>query len=151
MIKTYLFSVILLLSNVLIAQNEHIIGISNNIKKVPFAIVEKPPIAPHCNENLESKSLKICTSAFIQEYIQINLTRQDFSNIDISNYDTINVEFVINKEGNVENIQINSSDQSLKKHLSKIVQALPKFKPGKQTGKIVDVLYVLPISFKSFK
>lgn len=145
----FLVSIILFLSNTVFGQNVNDNGVCNSNDIIPFAIVEKPPAPPNCNQN-SNAHLKLCTSNFIQRYFERNLDRQVFRNADAPDF-VIKIEFVINKEGEVENVQINHENQSLKKYLSEITKALPKFIPGTQGGKIVDVFYVVPIAYRSSK
>jgi len=59
------------------------------------------------------------------------------------------VRFVITREGTITNASIiRSADPSLDKAALEAVKKLPKFNPGKQDGKTVDVWYSLPIVFK---
>ncbi|MBO7477345.1 MAG: energy transducer TonB [Salinivirgaceae bacterium] len=58
------------------------------------------------------------------------------------------VNFVINKNGEIENVKIaRSVDPDLDKEAIRVVQSLPKFKPGMKNGKTVKVSYTIPISF----
>jgi TonB family protein len=59
------------------------------------------------------------------------------------------VTFVIGKDGSVSNANVaRGVDSSLDKEALRVVNALPKWKPGKQRGKQVNVSYTLPIEFK---
>jgi periplasmic protein TonB len=59
------------------------------------------------------------------------------------------VKFVITKDGSVTNASVTrSADPSLDKAALEAIKKLPKFIPGKQDGKPVDVWYSLPIVFK---
>ncbi|MGQ8337795.1 energy transducer TonB [Sunxiuqinia sp. A32] len=58
------------------------------------------------------------------------------------------VNFVVDKDGSVTNARIaRGVDQSLDKEALRVVNNLPKWKPGKQRGKSVRVSYTVPISF----
>lgn len=59
------------------------------------------------------------------------------------------VRFIVSKDGSVTNPTITrSADPDLDKAALEAVKRLPKFNPGKQDGKPVDVWYSLPIVFK---
>jgi len=59
------------------------------------------------------------------------------------------VQFVIDKTGKVTEVSIaRGKDPYLDKEALRVVQSLPKWKPGKQRGKPVKVSYVIPINFK---
>ena len=58
------------------------------------------------------------------------------------------VVFVVSKEGKVINPKIvRSVSPSIDKEALRVVSSLPKWVPGKQKGKNVDVSYTIPISF----
>lgn len=59
------------------------------------------------------------------------------------------VKFVVNELGNVSNGEIlRGVDPSLDKEALRVINSLPKFKPGKQRGKPVKVFYNAVISFQ---
>jgi len=58
------------------------------------------------------------------------------------------VNFVVDQHGNVTNAKIaRGVDPSLDKESLRVVNNLPKWKPGMQRGKAVRVSYTVPISF----
>ena len=58
------------------------------------------------------------------------------------------VNFVVDKEGRVTNARvIRSVDPSLDKEALRVVNSLPRWKPGKQQGAPVRVAFSVPISF----
>jgi protein TonB len=58
------------------------------------------------------------------------------------------VTFVVGKDGAVSNATIaRGVDPSLDKEAIRVVNTLPKWKPGKQRGKAVNVSYTVPINF----
>ena len=58
------------------------------------------------------------------------------------------VTFVINKEGNVVNPKIiRGVSPSIDKEALRVISSSPKWTPGKQGGKNVDVQFTLPIAF----
>ncbi len=58
------------------------------------------------------------------------------------------VTFVVGKDGSVSNAQVaRGVDPSLDKEALRVVNSLPKWKPGKQRGKPVNVSYTVPINF----
>jgi protein TonB len=59
------------------------------------------------------------------------------------------VTFVVGKDGSVNNAVIaRGVDASLDKEALRVVNTLPKWKPGKQRGKPVNVSYTVPINFQ---
>jgi len=58
------------------------------------------------------------------------------------------ITFVVNKEGEVTDAKVvRGVDPSLDKEALRVVNNLPKWKPGKQDGNKVNVNYTVPISF----
>ncbi len=61
------------------------------------------------------------------------------------------IKFIVDKLGNITNVQILRGvpdGQLLEKEAIRVVQSMPKWSPGKQLGKPVDVFFTLPIAFK---
>ena len=59
------------------------------------------------------------------------------------------VQFVVNVDGSTANVEIvKSVDQHLDKEALRIVQSMPKWKPGKKGGKAVSVRYTVPVMFR---
>lgn len=58
------------------------------------------------------------------------------------------VQFVVDKDGGISDARIaRGVDPSLDKEALRVVNSLPKWKPGKQRGKPVRVSYTVPINF----
>lgn len=58
------------------------------------------------------------------------------------------VEFVVNDDGTVSDANIlRSASPELNAEAIRVIMAMPKWKPGRQNGQLVNVLYVLPINF----
>jgi len=62
---------------------------------------------------------------------------------------TVNLRFILDTTGTVKNAEITKSVHPLlDKEALRVVNAMPKWIPGKQNGKVVYVYYNLPIRFK---
>lgn len=58
------------------------------------------------------------------------------------------VEFKITANGNIENARVlRSLHPALDKEALRVVNAMPKWSPGRMNGKPVNVTYMLPITF----
>ncbi|HNU78363.1 MAG TPA: energy transducer TonB, partial [Prolixibacteraceae bacterium] len=58
------------------------------------------------------------------------------------------VTFVVDRDGGISDAKVaRGVDPSLDKEALRVVNSLPKWKPGKQRGKPVRVSYTVPISF----
>jgi protein TonB len=58
------------------------------------------------------------------------------------------VNFVVNTDGSISGAKVlRSVDQSLDMEALRVVSSMPRWKPGKQGGKLVRVTYSVPINF----
>ena len=110
-------------------------NVEPNFSEDIFLVVEEMPefpggdlemrkfIAEHVQYPEEAKEAKICGRVFVQ--------------------------FVVNKEGNVENVGIaRGVDPFIDKAAMDAVKSMPQWKPGKQKGQNVKVGFVVPINFQ---
>ncbi len=59
------------------------------------------------------------------------------------------VQFVVNKDGSVvDPVVVRSVDPYLDKEALRVINSMPKWKPGKQRGKPVRVRYTVPVTFR---
>ena len=59
------------------------------------------------------------------------------------------VQFVVEKDGTISNVKVvNKVDELLHAEAIRVVEAMPKWNPGKQNGRSVRVNYTLPITFR---
>ena len=57
------------------------------------------------------------------------------------------VSFIVDKQGSVTNVKIvRGVDKNLDAEALRVVSLLPKYKPGKQRGKAVRVMFTIPIN-----
>ena len=106
-----------------------------------FISVEEMPRFEGCDGDEK------CTHSKIMQYISKNIKYPPISkenNITGKVY----VSFVVNKSGQVTDVKIlKGVDKYLNSEAVRVVSNLPKFKPGKQRGKAVNVQYNIPIRF----
>ena len=58
------------------------------------------------------------------------------------------VSFIVDRQGKVTNVKIvRGVDKNLDAEAVRVVKSLPKYKPGKQRGKPVRVMFTIPINF----
>lgn len=82
------------------------------------------------------------------EYLKNNITYPKSAKKDELEGKVI-LSFVVNKEGDVQEVKvIKGVRNDIDKEAIRVVQAMPKWKPGYQRGKNVNVSFNLPISFK---
>ena len=63
----------------------------------------------------------------------------------------MSLKFVVDENGGISNVEILkgvAGCQDCDKEAIRVVKAMPKWKPGKQTGRAVRVYFNLPINFK---
>jgi protein TonB len=61
----------------------------------------------------------------------------------------VTCSFVVNKDGSIVDAEVvRGIDASLDKEALRVINAMPKWKPGKQRGKAVRVKYNLPVNFR---
>ncbi|MBQ5551600.1 MAG: energy transducer TonB, partial [Bacteroidales bacterium] len=61
---------------------------------------------------------------------------------------TVYVRFVVDTDGSVSNVEVlRGVDPLLDKEAKRVVETLPKWKPGRQRGKAVKVSHAVPIKF----
>ena len=59
------------------------------------------------------------------------------------------VKFVVTDKGDIETPTVfESVDPLLDAEALRVIKMMPKWKPGKQRGKAVNVLYTLPVTFR---
>jgi periplasmic protein TonB len=109
--------------------------VQEEAKEEVFIIVEEMPEFPDGGE----AGLR----AFIAKSIEYPVIAQE-NGIQGKVY----VTFVVDKDGSISEAKvIRGVDPSLDKEALRVVNSLPKWKPGKQRGKPVRVSYTVPISF----
>ena len=84
----------------------------------------------------------------MMEYIRKNM-RYPESAKKANTQGRVTVQFVIDKEGNTTNPKvIRSVDKDMDAEAIRLVKAMPKWKPGMQSGQAVAVKYTIPVVFK---
>ena len=109
-------------------------------KGEPFAIVDQMPEFPGGQEALD-------------KYIQENLRCGEMINkYQVDAVGRIFVGFIIEPDGSITNVRV---IRGIYKHYDeeaiRVVESMPKWKPGMQKGKPVRVSYMIPIHFKSLQ
>ena len=62
----------------------------------------------------------------------------------------VTCQFVVNKDGSIVDVVVvrSSGEPSLDKEALRVINSMPKWKPGKQRGKPVRVKYTVPVNFR---
>ena len=125
-------------------ENEHHIAIEImkedakydvDLENTVFMIVEEMPEFP--GGELELRQFIVENVKYPEEAKQKNIQG------------TVYVQFVINREGNVEDVKLAKGvDSLLDEAAMDVVKSFPQWKPGKQRGQYVKVSYTVPIKFQ---
>ena len=115
--------------------------------EVPFSVIENVPIFPGCDKGNNAQRRK-CMSQKITKFVQRKFNTDLAGDLGLSGRQRISVIFKIDKNGDVVGVRARAPHPRLVKEATRVVNLLPKMKPGKQRGKAVIVPYSLPIIFQ---
>jgi protein TonB len=117
-------------------------------EEVPFAVIEDIPVFPGCEGVAKNKRLE-CFMEQMAKHITKNQQYPERAMED-GIQGRVSVLFVIDKDGGISNVQVRGpkGGELLEKEAKRVIEKLPKFKPGMQRGKPVKVKYSQPITFK---
>ena len=114
--------------------------------EVPFAVIENVPIFPGCDKG-NNADRKSCMEKKIQKFVQRKFNTELAGDLGLSGRQRISVIFKIDKSGSVVDVRSRAPHPRLQKEASRVINLLPKMKPGRQRGQAVTVAYSLPIIF----
>lgn len=85
----------------------------------------------------------------LMKYLQKNINYPRVSR-DNGSQGKVIVNFVVETDGSITDVQVlkSSGDPLLDKEAIRVVEAMPKWKPGNQAGKAVRVRFTLPVQFR---
>lgn len=115
-----------------------------------YISVEKMPTLPGCESILDKGKRASCT----QQKMYMHLGKvQNYPQMmkEAGVEGTVFVSFVVDKKGEVTRVEVLkgvAGGKQLDKEAVRMVKSFPRFNPGMQQGKNVNVRYNLPISFK---
>jgi protein TonB len=62
------------------------------------------------------------------------------------------IGFIVNKEGEIDDVKvIRSIGDGCDEEAVRVIYKMPKWKPGKNNGRLVNVFYNLPVTFQLIK
>ena len=111
---------------------------------IPFSVIEEVPIFPGCEKEADKRA---CFQKMMNKHISKNFRYPEIAQ-EMGIQGRVSVLFVIQKDGSIGNIQMRGPDKSLEAEAKRIIDGLPKMKPGKQRGAPVRVPFSIPINFK---
>ncbi len=116
--------------------------------EIPFGVVNQAPVFPGCEE-LTGEAQKKCFATKMSNHVLSNFNTKLADNLDIEKgLQRIMVQFKINKEGGVTILKVKAPHIDLETEAKRVINTLPKISPGSHEGKVVDVVYALPIAFQ---
>jgi len=87
-------------------------------------------------------------SSKIQKFVNRKFNTDLAGDLGLSGTQRIIVVFKIDKTGNIVGVRARAPHPKLEKEAARVVNLLPKMKPGRQRGNAVIVPYSLPIKFQ---
>jgi TonB family C-terminal domain len=100
-----------------------------------FQVVEKMPIFPGGNDALS-------------QYLSKNI-KYPGDAVDKGIQGSVICQFVVTKDGSITDVKVvRSVDSDLDKEAVRVIQSMPKWTPGTQRGKEVNVRYTMPVNFR---
>ncbi|AXT21313.1 hypothetical protein D7030_09145 [Flavobacteriaceae bacterium AU392] len=115
--------------------------------EVPFAKIDRVPVFPGC-EGLDKEAQRKCLSNKIASHVNKNFNLNLGKKLGLSGRQKIHVFFKIDENGNITEIRSRAPHLELEEEAERVIESLPKMKPGKHQGENVIVPYALPIIFQ---
>lgn len=138
------------------SKQEHVLRSAANSEAIPFALIEKTPVYPGCEDADDQKKCMIekitaHVSKNFDASISDQLTEENSAGTDPAEdqlVDKVYVQFTIDKQGLVTDLKARAQHKEMEKEAIRVVSSLPRFIPGEANGKKVAVKFTLPISLK---
>lgn len=115
---------------------------------IDFTKVELVPIFPGCEELSTNEERKDCMSEKIDRLVRKNFNASKATGYGVTGLQKIYVQFKINKQGVVSDIQVRAPHKVLEEEARRVTGLIPQMKPGRQSKQDVEVVFVKPIVFK---
>lgn len=114
------------------------------VEDVDFILIEDAPIFPGCKGNKDE--LKACFNKKMQKHFIKKFDADLPNELGLSpGKKRMIMLFKIDKTGKIIDIRVKAPHPKLQKEAERIIQLLPKMKPGMQRGRPVGVKYTLPM------
>ncbi len=115
--------------------------------KIPFSLVETPPLYPECDAAANVAVKRKCMTNKISEFVNANFNKKLGYKLNLAGKQRIFSQFTIDAEGHVTNIMARGPRPELEFEAIRVIKQLPQFEPASAKGKHVAVVYALPIVF----
>ncbi|MCL7753638.1 energy transducer TonB [Polaribacter sp. Z022] len=118
---------------------------SGLVKDVPFLIIENVPVFPGCSGS--KTELRDCFSKKVQYHFSRKFNADLPNKLGLSaGRKRVLINFTIKRTGFVEDIVVRAPHPAIKNEVIRVMELLPKMKPGTQRGKNVNVKYGIPFT-----
>lgn len=113
--------------------------------EVSFAIIDEAPIFKGCEGKNEDR--KRCMKTAIGNFMTANYNIAIAKNLGLTGVQKINMFITINKDGTIGKISATAQRTALANEAIRVLESLPKLKPGMQRGRAVKTTFYLPFVF----
>jgi periplasmic protein TonB len=115
-------------------------------EEIPITIVEEVPLFEEC-KTLPKINHRDCFQEMMSKFIQKNFYYPEEAQ-ENKIQGRVFIRFVIEKDGNIEIVNVRGPHKILEDAARNMFKKLPKLIPGTQRGKPVRVSYTVPITFR---
>ena len=119
---------------------------TENNSKVPSEIIDNVPVYPGCKGS-ELKKRK-CMSEKIAKFVERKFNTDIAADLGLTGRQRIGIIFKIDTLGNITGVRARAPHPRLEKEAVRVINLLPKMKPGIKNGKPVIVPYSIPMIFQ---
>jgi len=110
----------------------------------PFATIDEVPVFPGCENAVDKKA---CFDEKLREHIRKHFRYPEAAQ-EQGIQGRVAVVFTVDVNGNITGIKKRGPHELLENEAVRIIERLPKMQPGKQEGKVMNVPYMIPITFR---
>lgn len=114
-----------------------------------YETVQFVPVFPGCESLSTNEERKDCMSQKINTFISRKFNADKYSYLDTDKTHVVNVLFTIGRDGKVKDIRARSVVPDLEEEATRVISKMPWMQPGMQGSIPVDVLFSVPIRFRS--
>ncbi|MEL4308581.1 energy transducer TonB [Joostella sp. CR20] len=119
-----------------------------DIGPISINSVQYVPVYPGCEALTTNIERRDCMSDKINRIVKKNFDASIASDYGLSGTLRIDVQFKINKQGEVSDVKVRAPHKSLEREAARVTALIPQMKPGRQGDQEVDVIFLKPIIFK---
>jgi hypothetical protein len=108
---------------------------------------EKIPLFPGCENSISSEDAKKCFSKGVQMHFMKKFNADLPNQLGLSKgRKRVYIAFKIDKSGDIIDIKVRAPHIRIEEEVKKVMQQMPRVKPGYQSGKAVNIKYSIPFT-----